>query len=165
MAAGTALTAVEDDDGSDDPTNGRLPKCGARDGPEVGDEIGVCNVIEGSLPLDLAFGGKGVLWPEITGLGAGGVGVGQPSILGLGTGGTTTLSTPLGVSKERGTGDLLRLLSAVQRVLQSSNGIRSGRLEGSSYGFDVKVRQEWLPPLPDESSGRDCGQSLSDGFP
>ena len=61
MAAGTALTAVEDEDGSENPTSGRLPMCGARDGPKVGNEIGVCNVIEGSLPLDLALGGKGVL--------------------------------------------------------------------------------------------------------
>ena len=53
VAAGLALTAVEDDDGSD-PTNGAISVCGAREGPEV------CDGIEGSLPLDLAFGGNGV---------------------------------------------------------------------------------------------------------
>ena len=54
VAAGTALTAVEDEDGSENPTGGTLSMCGARDGPEVYDGI------EGSLPLDLALGGNGV---------------------------------------------------------------------------------------------------------
>ena len=53
FAAGTALTA-DADDGSDNPKGRAISACGARVGPEV------CDGIEGSLPLDLAFGGNGV---------------------------------------------------------------------------------------------------------
>ena len=168
-AAGTALTAeAEDDAGSERPTSGRLPMCGARDGPEVGDEIGVCNMIEGSLPLDLALGGKGVLWPEITGLGAGGVGVGQPSILGLGTGGTATPSTPLGISKERGAGDLLRLLSAGT----SDGSTKLSKAKMVSAVAASKVAAMDSISKPGRSGSRlfqtnrcDCRQSLCDRFP
>ena len=48
MAAGLALTAVDEDDGSDGPTIEAT--CGALDGPGI----------KGSLPLGFAFGGTGV---------------------------------------------------------------------------------------------------------
>ena len=156
LAAGTALTAVEDEDGSENPTSGRLPMCGARDGPEVGNEIGVCNVIEGSLPLDLALGGKGVLWPEITGLGAGGVGVGQPSILGLGTGGTATPSTPLGISKERGAGDLLRVSSESNEAATSDGSKELSKAKILSEAADSKVAATVSISKPGKSGSRLC---------